>query len=466
MLTPPRPKRQRVSVSPNRSQQIGVIFGGALPADQVFECDEKHYDKFIFDRNAYMTRMESKTVDDIPETGFATRPCKIIATYNFKGGVGKTTTAVNLATTIARSGRRVLLVDGDPQCNLTAFCLPSPEDAQDDNGEPALAPGPPAAVAAAADLPLIKDDGYVTLLEDDVFNINLLNLGVFHNQGIEDVHGLFKKMPHAPKEVNPPKRYFKFSSTETGDNLLMIPGNPLIATEEDNLKMLPFHWSAIRLQLRAAATVTESDFVIVDLGPSAATLNQIFVLSCDCILPPVAPDYFSLSSMNCFLKSLLPDLMTTHSKMKESIKESLERIPDCKAYGYGFNPNFPRLLPFLATNYKTHKLKVTRRNAVFIDAMRRLVSSDGISNAVKHLYRPSKDRQMVICFMKNCDSLLKKAQEWGHPAVLYTKQSVQSVRESGNPEIQTPNQQERQDQTMMLASYQSLFAFIDALQLP
>src|SRR3954467_14781226 len=61
--------------------------------------------------NSHMTLMEVKVGDNVG---------KILSIANQKGGVGKTTTSVNLGACLAYIGKRVLLVDIDPQGNATS----------------------------------------------------------------------------------------------------------------------------------------------------------------------------------------------------------------------------------------------------------------------------------------------------------------------------------------------------------
>ena len=49
--------------------------------------------------------------------------CKVISFINLKGGVGKTTTTVNIGATLATAGHRVLIIDLDPQTNATVSLI-------------------------------------------------------------------------------------------------------------------------------------------------------------------------------------------------------------------------------------------------------------------------------------------------------------------------------------------------------
>jgi chromosome partitioning protein len=112
-------------------------------------------------------------------------PARVLAVVNQKGGVGKTTTVINLAFALSHAGRRVLAVDCDPQASLTFYMGKDERELEREGrtlyhallagqpvtdvvipGEPALLPS--SITLAKADAELVSEPGASWVLKDTI----------------------------------------------------------------------------------------------------------------------------------------------------------------------------------------------------------------------------------------------------------------------------------------------------------
>jgi len=291
-------------------------------------------------------------------------PPKLIAVYNFKGGVGKTSLAVNISATLAEKGKRVLAIDCDPQCNFTSFFMP-PQSLADDGDD-----GPTTQQAPAP-----GEDDFLDNIEKIVDRVkptaeahapptNMLDQSIFALSGVDDVkQAISPPFSQEAYAIQPPQKYFKAEPELYADRLLIIPGSVTLFDNDRELwssvggdSQLATHMAFRNIALSSAWAV-DADYVIVDLGPSSSLLNQLIIMSCDYILPPVFADYFSLSSVNALLTSLLVGVEAKHKallahKAQKEADVHNNNIKKQKAHGYAPPSSMPKLLPFIVTNYR------------------------------------------------------------------------------------------------------------------
>jgi cellulose biosynthesis protein BcsQ len=193
---------------------------------------------------------------------------RIINLFNHKGGVSKTTTVFNLAWMMGNMGKRVIVADFDPQCNLTGMVL-----------------------------------GY---------------------KGVDDLEGTYSDNPPnnikdalSPAFESKPKQISgaECISVPGNDNLFLLPGHIGLAEYETTLgiaqelsgsllalRNLP---GAIRFMLTATADKYGADYVFVDMSPSLGPVNQNLLMTSDHFIVPLHPDYFSAMALSS-LTQVLP----------------------------------------------------------------------------------------------------------------------------------------------------------------
>ena len=202
---------------------------------------------------------------------------KSIAVFNNKGGVGKTTLAYHLAYALAELGKRTLLLDLDPQSNLTLF------------GE----------TVESLDAMWGAEEPFVDDFEQAKTRLSSLEIEQ-HLQVPHSIHFLLKPTEDGASEFDrqPPPKWLT-------ENLALIPGRLSLHMFEDRLSS---RWSdayrgdplAVRTasRIRAICDQYSSDhgieYVIADTSPSLGILNKVAISTMTGFLIPCAPDIFSM----------------------------------------------------------------------------------------------------------------------------------------------------------------------------
>jgi cellulose biosynthesis protein BcsQ len=219
---------------------------------------------------------------------------KRIVFFNHKGGVSKTTSVYNLGWMLSKN-YRVLVVDADPQCNLSSLIL--------------------------------GDNFEKYYLDDDT-----------KEQNIKDgVKVAFEGKPVPIKEIS-------CQSPERAPSLFLLAGHANLSEYESSLTFaLTSSRSITTLQnlpgafaelLRLTEQGYNIDFTLIDLNPSLSAINQNFFIISDGFIVPTNPDPFSIMALNTF-KNILPKWCDWKYATLEAFKEAAYPIPESTPYFLG-----------------------------------------------------------------------------------------------------------------------------------
>ncbi len=204
---------------------------------------------------------------------------KIVSLFNNKGGVGKTTLAYHLANVLAEMDKKVLIVDLDPQCNIT-ICGISQDRLQQIWSD---------------------EEDFITDFQTASKKKNKRDFKNFNKKN-HSIHYILKPTEDGLNELSDDELPEPINLSK---NLHLIPGRLTINRFESTISD---RWpkaylgdplalrtiSKIRKLMETYAQKYNYDFVIIDTSPSLGALNKVIISTVDGFIIPCLPDMFSL----------------------------------------------------------------------------------------------------------------------------------------------------------------------------
>ena len=226
---------------------------------------------------------------------------KVISVFNQKGGVGKTTTVVNLAVALANLSKKVLVVDIDPQANTTSGL-----GLDKYNIESSLYD----LFYANEEVEMVEDNE--TLEEVDVLSDDESEEGNSDKEDSDNDESDKKEVEEIEEIVEIDINEY-ISQTKSGVDI--IPSEAALSGLEVELVALdPIERTQ---QLKGLiADIDGYDYVLIDCPPSLGLLSINALVASDSIVIPVQAEYYALEGIS--------ELMNTFNLVKKQLNTDLE----------------------------------------------------------------------------------------------------------------------------------------------